>query len=114
MHSWAQLYGNADKLCTFHSRLKKCFSPFPFIPPSQSSWGSVDTVMHCQYVQVLVVLQVGGSDQMGNILAGMDLIRRKADSESSPVYGLVFPLLTTSDGVKMGKSVDGAVWLEAS
>lgn len=49
---------------------------------------------------------------MGNILAGMDLIRRKAESPR-PAYGLVFPLLTTSDGVKMGKSVGGAIWLEA-
>ena len=50
---------------------------------------------------------------MGNILAGMDLIRRKNEA-AKPAYGLVFPLLTTSDGVKMGKSVDGAVWLEPS
>ncbi len=56
-------------------------------------------------------LQIGGSDQWGNILAGVDLIRRKREQE---VYAFTIPLITTSDGKKMGKSVGGAVWLEAS
>ncbi|UWQ93205.1 tyrosine--tRNA ligase [Aliisedimentitalea scapharcae] len=54
------------------------------------------------------VLQMGGSDQWGNIVNGIDLTRRVIDHE---VYGLTSPLLTTSDGKKMGKSQDGAVWL---
>ena len=53
-------------------------------------------------------LQMGGSDQMGNIINGMELSRRKANAK---VYGLTSPLLTTSDGKKMGKSQNGAVWL---
>ncbi|MFD1158504.1 tyrosine--tRNA ligase [Roseovarius aestuarii] len=55
-------------------------------------------------------LQMGGSDQWGNIVNGIDLTRRVIDGE---VFGLTSPLLTTSDGKKMGKSQDGAVWLNA-
>ena len=55
-------------------------------------------------------LQMGGSDQWGNIVNGIDLTRRVVDHE---VYGLTSHLLTTSDGKKMGKSQDGAVWLNA-
>ncbi|MCE8519538.1 tyrosine--tRNA ligase [Ruegeria pomeroyi] len=54
------------------------------------------------------ILQMGGSDQWGNIVNGIDLTRRVIDHE---VYGLTSPLLTTSDGKKMGKSQDGAIWL---
>ena len=53
-------------------------------------------------------LQIGGSDQWGNIVNGVDLIRR---INSSTVYGLTTPLLTNADNQKMGKTVDGAVWL---
>ncbi|GAA0285905.1 tyrosine--tRNA ligase [Rhodovulum strictum] len=55
-------------------------------------------------------LQMGGSDQWGNIVNGIDLTRRILDHE---VYGLTSPLLTTADGAKMGKSAGGAVWLNA-
>lgn len=55
-------------------------------------------------------LQMGGDDQWSNILAGMDLIRRK---ERKPAYALTFTLLTTSDGRKMGKTQSGALWLDA-
>ena len=54
------------------------------------------------------ILQMGGSDQWGNIVNGIDLTRRVIDGE---VYGLTTPLLTTSDGKKMGKSQSGAIWL---
>lgn len=53
-------------------------------------------------------LQMGGSDQWGNIVNGIDLTRRILDGQ---IFGLTSPLLTTSDGKKMGKSQDGAVWL---
>ncbi|SPJ29639.1 tyrosine--tRNA ligase [Falsiruegeria mediterranea] len=56
------------------------------------------------------ILQMGGSDQWGNIVNGIDLTRRTIEGE---VFGLTSPLLTTSDGKKMGKSQDGAVWLNA-
>ncbi|EBA16241.1 tyrosyl-tRNA synthetase [Roseobacter sp. SK209-2-6] len=54
------------------------------------------------------ILQMGGSDQWGNIVNGIDLTRRVLDNS---IFGLTSPLLTTSDGKKMGKSQDGAVWL---
>lgn len=56
-------------------------------------------------------LQMGGSDQWSNIVAGADLIRRV---ESGSAYGLTFKLLTTSEGKKMGKTESGAVWLDES
>lgn len=56
------------------------------------------------------ILQMGGSDQWGNIVNGIDLTRRVLDNS---IYGLTSPLLTTSDGKKMGKSQDGAVWLNS-
>ena len=55
------------------------------------------------------VLQVGGSDQWGNITAGIDLVRRK---EGATVHGLTVPLMTRSDGQKFGKSQSGSVWLD--
>jgi len=57
------------------------------------------------------ILQMGGSDQWGNILAGVELIRRVADGQA---YALTFPLLTTSSGAKMGKTAQGAVWLDGN
>ncbi len=56
------------------------------------------------------VLQMGGSDQWGNIVNGIDLGRRIAERE---LYGLTTPLITTASGAKMGKTADGAVWLSA-
>ncbi|WP_299815037.1 tyrosine--tRNA ligase [uncultured Jannaschia sp.] len=56
------------------------------------------------------LLQMGGSDQWGNIVGGIDLTRRMLDDQ---VFGLTSPLLTTSDGRKMGKSQGGAIWLNA-
>ena len=55
-------------------------------------------------------LQMGGSDQWGNIVNGVELVRRKDGAE---VFGLTTPLLTTSSGKKMGKTESGAVWLNA-
>ncbi len=56
-----------------------------------------------------VCLQMGGDDQWSNIIGGVELIRRK---EQKPAYGLTFTLLTTSEGIKMGKTVNGALWLD--
>lgn len=55
-------------------------------------------------------MQCGGTDQWSNLLGGVDLIRR---IENGQAYALTFNLLTTADGTKMGKSVAGAVWLDA-
>lgn len=54
-------------------------------------------------------LQLGGDDQWGNLLAGVDLIRR---IEGETVHALTYPLLTTASGAKMGKTAEGAVWLD--
>ena len=54
-------------------------------------------------------LQIGGSDQWGNITAGIDLIRRRSGVRA---HGLTWPLMTRSDGSKFGKTVEGAVWLD--
>lgn len=56
-----------------------------------------------------VTLQIGGSDQYGNITAGVEYTRKKA---SKTVYAMVFPLLTRTDGKKFGKSEEGAIWLD--
>ena len=56
-------------------------------------------------------LQMGGSDQWGNIVAGIDLIRRL---EGKAAYGITFPLIETADGKKMGKTEQGTIWLDAS
>lgn len=56
-------------------------------------------------------LQMGGSDQWGNIVSGIDLIRRTRQRE---VHGIVYPLITTSSGAKFGKTEAGTVWLDAS
>lgn len=55
------------------------------------------------------MLQIGGSDQWGNIVNGVDLIKRYSNNH---VYGLTTPLITLASGAKMGKTVSGAVWLD--
>ena len=62
------------------------------------------------YDRYQCTLQMGGSDQWGNIIAGIDLIRRLRGARA---HGLVFPLVTTSSGVKFGKTEAGAVWLDS-
>ena len=62
-----------------------------------------------QFKHYNCVIQMGGSDQWGNIVAGIDLIRRL---EGKQAYGITFPLIMTADGRKMGKTEKGAVWLD--
>jgi tyrosyl-tRNA synthetase len=57
-----------------------------------------------------VAMQMGGSDQWGNIVSGVDLVRR---TDAQQVFGLTTPLITTASGAKMGKTAGGAVWLRA-
>jgi tyrosyl-tRNA synthetase len=57
-----------------------------------------------------VTVQIGGSDQWGNIVAGMELVRR---TDAKAVFGLTTPLITAASGAKMGKTAKGAVWLTA-
>ncbi len=62
-----------------------------------------------QFKHYNCLMQMGGSDQWGNIVAGIDLIRRL---EGKQAYGITFPLIMTADGKKMGKTEKGAVWLD--
>lgn len=55
------------------------------------------------------ILQIGGSDQWGNITSGIELVRKKLGKE---IYGLTMPLITKADGTKFGKSEGGAIWLD--
>lgn len=57
-----------------------------------------------------VQMQFGGNDQWSNIIAGVNLTRKKSGAD---VYGMTFSLLTTSEGIKMGKTAKGALWLDA-
>ena len=63
----------------------------------------------CLNKQYGVVLQIGGSDQWGNITSGIDLTRRLHQNQ---VFGLTVPLITKADGTKFGKTEGGAVWLD--
>lgn len=65
----------------------------------------------CLNKQYGVVLQIGGSDQWGNITSGIDLTRRLHQNQ---VFGLTVPLITKADGTKFGKTEGGAVWLDRS
>ncbi|HLS08214.1 tyrosine--tRNA ligase [Lentibacillus sp.] len=66
------------------------------------------------YEQENCTLQIGGSDQWGNITAGMELIRRSRENEDDDVnvFGLTLPLITKADGTKFGKTAGGAIWLD--
>jgi tyrosyl-tRNA synthetase len=66
---------------------------------------------HHLYREEGVQLQIGGSDQWGNITSGLDLIRKKEGPEAK-VFGLTIPLLLKSDGTKFGKTAGGAIWLD--
>lgn len=65
------------------------------------------------YRHMNCTVQVAGSDQFGNIVAGMDLIRRELGSEAGQAFGVTNPLVTRADGAKIGKTAEGAVWLTA-
>ena len=59
-------------------------------------------------------LQIGGSDQWGNITAGLDLIRRVEGSDAPDAHAMTVPLVVKADGTKFGKTADGAIWLDPS
>lgn len=58
--------------------------------------------------------QMGGSDQWGNILSGIELIRKKNPSQKHKAHGITYPLLTTSNGEKFGKSIEGAITIDSN
>ena len=88
----------------FKSRLEKglSFLEFNYMLMQAYDFLELNNKFDCK-------LQLGGDDQWSNILAGVDLTRRV---NSEQVYGMTFTLLTTSDGIKMGKTQKGALWLD--
>jgi len=78
------------------------FTEFAYMLVQAQDYLHLFRTEHCE-------LQVGGSDQWGNITAGIELVSRR---EQAQVHGLVSPLLTTTSGAKFGKSEDGNVWLD--
>ncbi|MBN1829477.1 MAG: tyrosine--tRNA ligase [Deltaproteobacteria bacterium] len=91
---------------TYKARLEKGLN---FIEFNYMLLQSYDFSYLCKHHNCL--LQMGGNDQWGNIVAGIDLTRRLEDTK---VFGITFPLLVTSQGHKMGKTEKGAVWLDPS
>ena len=88
----------------FKNRMEKGLSFFFFFYMLMQAYDFL--VLYRKYG---VVLECGGDDQWSNMLAGVDLIRRK---EQAPAYAMTFSLLLTSEGKKMGKTMNGAVWLD--
>lgn len=101
------VYFSVNKMLTaecFKKRLEKGLS---FLEFNYMLMQAYDFLM--LYQKYGCSLELGGDDQWNNILAGADLIRRK---EQKPAYAMTFALLTTKDGIKMGKTANGAVWLD--
>ena len=88
----------------FKNRLERGLSFFEFNYMLMQSYDFLQL-----HRQLGCKMQLGGNDQWSNIIGGVELIRRK---ENKPAYGLTFKLLTTSEGIKMGKTMKGAVWLD--
>ena len=100
---------SVNKMLTFESYRKRMETGLSFIEFNYQLLQSYDfLILRRQYG---CTLQIGGDDQWGNIVAGMDLIRRL---DAAEVCGLTFPLVTRSDGKKMGKTEKGAIFLDAA
>lgn len=96
-----------NRMLTFESYKKRMETGLSFLEFSYQLLQSYDFLkLHERHN---CCLQIGGDDQWGNIVAGADLIRRKTGKQ---VYGLTFPLITRSDGKKMGKTEKGALFLD--
>ncbi len=98
---------SVNRMLTFETYKKRLETGLSFIEFNYQLLQSYDYLIlnereNCQ-------LQIGGDDQWGNIIAGMELVRRV---RSNKVYALTFPLITTSDGKKMGKTEKGAIFLD--
>lgn len=91
---------------TFRVRMETGLSFIEFNYPLLQSYDFLEL-----YRRYGCALQMGGDDQWANIISGVDLVRRV---ERAQVFGWTFPLLTTASGAKMGKTEQGAVWLDAS
>ncbi|MBP3608278.1 MAG: tyrosine--tRNA ligase [Treponema sp.] len=106
---------SVNKMLSFEAYKQRLEKGLSFIEFNYQLLQSYDFLMLHQRHNV--VLQIGGDDQWGNITAGVDLIRRKLGgttelNQQHAVYGLTFPLITRSDGKKMGKTEKGAIFLD--
>ena len=98
---------SVNKMLSFEAYKIRMETGLSFLEFNYQLLQSYDFLMLHQKHRCL--LQIGGDDQWGNIVAGVDLVRRKTGDE---VFGLTFPLITRSDGKKMGKSEKGALFLD--
>lgn len=106
---------SVNKMLSFEAYKQRMEKGLSFIEFNYQLLQSYDFLMLHQKHNC--ILQIGGDDQWGNITAGVDLIRRKLGgttelNEAHECFGLTFPLITRSDGKKMGKSEKGAIFLE--
>lgn len=100
---------SVNRMLTFESYKKRMETGLSFLEFNYQLLQSFDFLkLHEKYG---CNLQIGGDDQWGNMVAGVDLIRRKMGNERE-VYALTFPLITRSDGKKMGKTEKGALFLD--
>ena len=100
---------SVNRMLTFESYRQRMEKGLSFLEFNYQLLQSYDFLELCKRYNC--VLQIGGDDQWGNIVAGMELIRRV---EGVQAYGLTFPLVTLSDGKKMGKTEKGALFLDSS
>ncbi len=98
---------SVNKMLTFEAYKKRMETGLSFLEFSYQLLQSYDFLK--LYERHNCRLQIGGDDQWGNIVAGVDLVRRKT---GATVFGLTFPLITRSDGKKMGKTEKGALFLD--
>lgn len=99
---------SVNRMLTFEAYKQRMETGLSFLEFNYQLLQAYDfLVLHQRYG---CILQMGGDDQWGNILAGADLIRRV---EQTDAYAITFPLIATASGQKMGKTADGAVWLDA-
>ncbi|WP_232696446.1 tyrosine--tRNA ligase [Brevibacillus daliensis] len=83
------------------------YTEFSYMIMQSYDFKKLNETLNCE-------MQMGGSDQWGNITAGTELIRRTSGDEEKKVFGLTLPLVLKSDGTKFGKTAGGAVWLDGS
>ncbi|MBN1523745.1 MAG: tyrosine--tRNA ligase [Spirochaetales bacterium] len=98
---------SVNRMLTFEAYKKRMETGLTFIEFNYQLLQSYDYLE--LYRRKKCTLQIGGDDQWGNIVAGIDLVRRE---EKAEVFGLTFPLITRADGKKMGKSEQGAIFLD--
>lgn len=99
---------SVNRMLTFEAYKQRMETGLSFLEFNYQLLQAYDfLVLHQRYD---CILQMGGDDQWGNMVSGVDLIRRVAQGEA---FALTFPLLTTATGQKMGKTAEGAIWLDA-